>query len=224
MSYKILVVEDEPDLREMLENFFRSKGFNVLAASCGEDALLLAAENPDLILLDVNMPGMDGYTLCKALRDGVSCPILFLTARVEDADKITGFAAGGDDYITKPFSTSELLARVNAHLRREERHGLAGRVRFSGGLAIDYTQRSVLVAGEPVQLVKKEFDILELLSLHPGQVFDKERIYERIWGYDSEGSSAVVVEYIRRLRSKLAGVGCGDRIETVWGVGYKWKK
>lgn len=134
-----------------------------------------------------------------------------------------GFAAGGDDYILKPFSSQELLARVAAHLRREERRQGQAQVKFDQGLVIDYGSRCLYQDGQLVHLAKKEFDIVELLSMHPSQVFDRERIYESVWGWDSEGDSAVVAEHIRRIRAKFAAAGCGDRIVTVWGVGYKWQ-
>jgi len=224
MAYKLLVVDDERDIVSMLRDLFTMKGYQVLTALNGSEAMELCGQSPDLILLDVNMPDMDGFSLCRMIRDFVSCPILFLTAKIEDADKLSGFAAGGDDYILKPFSGAELLARVAAHLRREERRQVETHVKFDGGLIIDYSQRCLFQNGEPVRLAKKEFDIVELLSMHPSQIFDREHIYESVWGYDSEGDSAVVAEHIRRIRAKLSASGCGDRIETVWGVGYKWRK
>lgn len=131
---------------------------------------------------------------------------------------------GEDDYIVKPFSLAELEARVQAHLRRERRRAFEERVCFFGELTVDYSQRCLFMKGERIALAKKEFDIVELLSQNPGQVFDKERIYERVWGYDGEGDSAVVAEHIRRIRGKLAGYTDGNYIETVWGCGYKWAK
>ncbi len=223
MAYKLLVVDDEQDIALMLRDLFTLKGYEVFTALNAGEALSLCAREPDLILLDVNMPDMDGFSLCRQIRNFVPCPILFLTARIEDADKLMGFAAGGDDYILKPFSSEELLARVTAHLRREERHREESRVKFMGGMVIDYSQRCLFQNGEPVKLAKKEFDIVELLSMHPTQVFDREHIYESVWGWDSEGDSAVVAEHIRRIRAKLTAAGCGDRVETIWGVGYKWK-
>ena len=127
-----------------------------------------------------------------------------------------------DDYIVKPFSLVELEARVQAHLRREERHQTNTKVKFSGELLIDYSERTVYIQNQPIGLVKKEFDIVELLSQNAGQVFDKERIYERVWGYDSEGDSSVVAEHIRRIRTKIAAYTNKSYIETVWGCGYKW--
>lgn len=224
MEACILIVDDELDIVNMLADFFSGKGYRILTASSGENAIRQAERKPDLILLDIQMPGMDGLTVCKRIRDYISCPILFLTARIEDADKVKGFAAGGDDYIVKPFSLVELEARVKAHLRREARHSDSSSVKFAEELTIDYGQHCVFCKGQPLVLAKKEFQIVELLSQNPGQVFDKERIYEKIWGYDSEGNSSVVAEHIRRIRTKLACLTEKTYIETVWGVGYKWVK
>lgn len=224
METKLLIVDDEPDIVAMLASFFTGKGYQVLTAQSGREALLRAEQSPDLILLDVSMPDLDGLAVCQAIRDHISCPILFLTARIEDTDKVRGFSAGGDDYILKPFSLVELEARVQAHLRREARHQSQARVRFAGELAIDYGEQRLFFGKEEIPLTKKEFDIAELLSQNPGQVFDKERIYEKIWGYDSEGSSGVVAEHIRRIRAKLAVHSDRVYLETVWGCGYKWNR
>lgn len=224
MKKRILIVDDETDIVKLLRDYFELNGYLVLTAQNGEEALKQTEQSPDLILLDINMPQMDGLTVCKRIRDVVSCPILFLTAKVEDEDKINGFRVGGDDYIVKPFSISELGARVEAHLRREERLSAQNRARFDGELTIDYTGRTISFRERPIPFAKKEFDIIELLSMNPGQVFDKERIYEKVWGWDSEGDSSVVAEHIRRIRQKLSSAGCTGKIETVWGVGYKWEK
>lgn len=224
MHDKILIVDDEKDIVAMLGSFFESKGFFVLSAANGADALKQVERQPDIILLDINMPELDGLEVCRRIRDYISCPILFLTARIEDTDKVKGFAVGGDDYIVKPFSLIELEARVRAHLRREARHNFEAQIKFSGDLTIDYAERCLFLAGKRIGLAKKEFEIVELLSQNPGQVFDKERIYERIWGYDSEGESSVVAEHIRRIRAKLAAHTNKIYIETVWGCGYKWIK
>ena len=224
METKLLIVDDEPDIVAMLASFFTGKGYQVLTAQSGREALLRAEQSPDLILLDVSMPDLDGLAVCQAIRDHISCPILFLTARIEDTDKVRGFSAGGDDYILKPFSLVELEARVQAHLRREARHQSQARVRFAGELAIDYGEQRLFFGKEEIPLTKKEFDIAELLSQNPGQVFDKERIYEKIWGYDSEGSSGVVAEHIRRIRAKMAVHSDRVYLETVWGCGYKWNR
>lgn len=181
-------------------------------------------KQPDIILLDINMPDMDGLSLCKRIRNFISCPILFLTVNIEDSDKIKGFGAGGDDYIVKPFSIDELGARVSSHLRRENRSKRKTRVLFDEQLAIDYSERSVYWDGNEIPLLKKEFDILEVLSQNPGQIFDKERLYEATWGLDGLGNNSVVAEYIRKIRARFAAAGANQYIETVWGVGYKWKK
>lgn len=221
---KILIADDEADIVSMLRSFFESKGYLVLSATNGTEALKQVERQPDIILLDINMPGSTGLEICERIRDHISCPILFLTARIEDTDKVKGFAAGGDDYIVKPFSLMELEARVSAHLRQETRRGFEAQIRFSGELTIDYSERCLFFANKRLGLAKKEFDIVELLSQNPGQVFDKERIYERIWGYDSDGDSNVVAEHIRRIRTKIAVYTNRVYIETVWGCGYKWIK
>lgn len=224
MENKILIADDEGDIVVMLSRFFRSRGYRVLTAANGGEALRQVEHHPDIILLDINMPGMDGLEVCQRIRDYVSCPVLFLTARIEDADKVRGFSAGGDDYIVKPFSLVELEARVKAHLRREARRSFETRIKFAEDLTIDYGERCVFCKGKRVSFAKKEFDIVELLSVNAGQIFDKERIYERIWGYDSQGDSSVVAEHIRRIRAKLAAFTEKTYIETVWGCGYKWIK
>ena len=224
MNAKILIVDDEKDIVLMLSSFFESKGFCVLSATNGAETLKQVEKQPNIILLEINMPGMDGLEVCQRIRNYVTCPILFLTARIEEADKVKGFSIGGDDYIVKPFSLAELEARVCAHLRREKRHSFETQIKFVGELTIDYSERCLFFDNRRVGLAKKEFDIVELLSQNPGQVFEKERIYERIWGYDSEGDSSVVAEHIRRIRTKIAKYTDCIYIETVWGCGYKWIK
>lgn len=224
MSTKILIADDEADIVSMLCSFFERKGYFVLSATNGKEVLKQVERQPDIILLDINMPELDGLEVCRRIRDYIVCPILFLTARIEDTDKVKGFAVGGDDYIVKPFSLVELEARVCAHLRREARHNFEAQVKFSGELTIDYSERCLFFMDKRLGLAKKEFDIVELLSQNPGQVLDKERIYERIWGYDSEGESSVVAEHIRRIRMKIAAYTDQAYIETVWGCGYKWIK
>lgn len=224
MEGKILIADDETDIVVMLSQFFQGKGYRILTATNGVETLKQVENNPDIILLDINMPGMDGLEVCQRIRDYVSCPILFLTARIEDADKVKGFSVGGDDYIVKPFSLVELEARIKAHLRRETRHSFNTQIKFIDDLTIDYAERCIFYKGNKISLAKKEFDIVELLSVNSGQVFDRERIYEKIWGYDSEGDSSVVAEHIRRIRTKIAAFTEKGYIETVWGCGYKWIK
>ncbi|MEZ3502791.1 MAG: response regulator transcription factor [Lachnospiraceae bacterium] len=224
MKNRLLIADDEADIVTMLTSFFEGKGYEVMTAFDGTEALKQVEKRPDLILLDINMPGLNGLEVCSRIRDYIDCPILFLTAKIEDMDKVRGFSAGGDDYIVKPFSLAELEARVSAHLRRQARHSMETCVKFTGDLTIDFAQHSLFYGKEKIVLSKKEFDIVELLSQNPGQVFDKERIYELVWGYDSEGDSMVVAEHIRRVRTKIAVFTDRSYIETVWGCGYKWIK
>lgn len=221
MPPKILIVDDEPGIVDMLQSYFAAE-YQVLTAASGHEALQKAAASPDLILLDINMPGLDGLSVCRQLRAHLNCPILFLTARIEGSDKITGFAAGADDYIVKPFDLDELAARVQAHLRREQRRQGKAAVRFFGDLTLDYNARQASVQGQNIGLSKREFEIVELLSLHPNQVFDREHIYEAVWGIDGAGNSDCIMEHIRKIRARLAAHTRQNYIETVWGCGYKW--
>ena len=218
---RILIVDDERGIVDMMKAYF-SPQYEVLTAYSGEEALKKAEKQPDLILLDINMPGINGLTVCQTIREHVACPILCLTARIESADKITGFQAGADDYIVKPFDLDELAARIAAHLRREKRWHSQSTVRFFGELAVDYSARTVTIDHVAITLSRREFDILELLSLHAGQVFDRERIYETVWGIDGDGNSDTVMEHVRKIRAKFAAHTLHSYIETVWGCGYKW--
>ena len=224
MTQTIMVVDDETEILDMVKRYFSLEGYHVITATGGKEALQKLAKQPDLILLDINMPDMDGLSLCKSIRNFVSCPILFLTANAEDSDKIKGFGAGGDDYIVKPFSIDELGARVSAHLRRESRIQVKSSVLFDEKLAIDYFERAVYWNGNEIPFLKKEFDIIEVLSQNPGQVFDRERLYEAAWGLDGSGNNTVVAEHIRKIRAKFTAAGAKQYIETVCGVGYKWEK
>lgn len=223
-KYKILVIDDEQSILDMLKLYFELEGYLVDVAINANKALEKLTNSPDIILLDINMDGMNGLDLCTYIRQFINCPIIFLTARVLEQDKINGFMAGGDDYITKPFSMEELLVRITAHLRREERSHLKTQGRFYKELFIDYSQRSVIIKGKTIELSNKEFEIIKLLSMHAGQIFDKDKIYEVIWGLDCVGNSTVVKEHIRKIRSKFAKVTENVYLETVWGIGYKWKK
>ena len=222
MKYDCLIVDDEKGIVDMLKSHFERQSFQVYTAYNGMEALKQAVCDPDIVLLDINMPEMDGLAVCQRIREFITCPILFLTARIESADKIIGFQAGADDYIVKPFDLDELGARVAAHLRREQRRQYNRAVRFFGELTIDYAARTISINGESVSMSKREFDIVELLSLNPGQVFDRERIYETVWGIDGDGNSDTVMEHIRKIRAKLTAHTLHSYIETVWGCGYKW--
>ena len=176
----------------MLNQYFYKIGYVVYTAINGKEALNAITKNPDIILLDINMPDMNGFTVCEAIRNYVSCPIIFLTARVEDCDKIKGFAIGADDYVVKPFSIDELEARVAAHLRREKRHSSSAIVQFDKNIVIDYSSRTVFYKNAEINFTKKEFDIIEFLSQNKGIVFDRETIYEKVWGLDGCGDNSVV--------------------------------
>lgn len=219
---KILIVDDEKNILKLLQDFFEIQGYLVYTALDGLEAIKKISIKPDIILLDINMPKMDGIEVCKTIRDFVNCPILFLTAKVEEQDKINGLMVGGDDYITKPFSLDELDARVISHLRRESRKSIKDEVRFLNNFVISYNDRKVYFQNEEIVLTKTEFDIMELLTLNIGQIFTKEVIYEKLWGFDKEGDSSIITEHIRRIRAKLAKNCQKTVIETVWGVGYKW--
>ncbi len=224
MQYKILIADDDAELVKMLKSYFELKGYEVLTAADGAEVLGRVQREPDIILLDINMPRMDGLEVCRTIRDKVSCPILFLTAKVEEQDRVNGLMMGGDDYILKPFSLRELEARITAHLKREERRRSRSEYRFCRELCINYSARSIQVKGHTLELTPMEYEIAEFLSMNPGQVFDRERIYEKVCGWDAEGDSRVITELVRRLRRKIAAYTDTEFIETVWGMGYRWKK
>lgn len=224
MPYSILIIDDEEMLTELLSDYLQDYGYTTYIANNTDQALALLQKHPNLILLDINMPGTSGLELCKMIRSHVACPILFLTAKVTESDKITGFQSGGDDYITKPFSFQELAARIAAHLRRDERSRLNSNIIGCQGLLVDFSCRKVIWKETEISFSRREFDIIEFLLSNSNQVFDKERIYEAVWGYDAEGDSNVIKEHIRRIRSKLMNATGNEYIETVWGMGYRWKK
>jgi DNA-binding response OmpR family regulator len=186
--------------------------------------------HPDLVILDIMLPGCDGFVVCKELREELDIPILFLSAKQSDVDKVWGFRVGADDYVMKPFSIKELIARVEAHLRRQRRAQVRNRQPRratqlrAGELTVDLGAYEVRYAGSALALTRKEFEIIQLLILHPRQIFSREVIYDRIWGMDSLGNTDTVTEHIKRIRRKLAQVDVQtEYISTVWGVGYKWE-
>lgn len=224
MHYKILIVDDEKMMTDLLSNHLRDCGYDTFVANNSGEAAALLQKLPDLIILDINMPGTNGLELCKNIRNHTTCPILFVTARITEQDKINGFQYGGDDYITKPFSLNELTARVAAHLRRDERGKNKPNILTSNELLVNLSERTVFYNGTEIPFSKREFELIEFLITNANQVFDRERIYERVWGYEAEGDSGVVKEHIRKIRSKLHTITGNDYIETVWGVGYKWNR
>ena len=222
MKGKVLVVDDDKSMVNMLKDVLEMEGYVVSTAFDGEQAIKQSQKQPDIILLDINLPKIDGIEVCERIRGYVHCPILFLSARIEEKDRITGLKVGGDDYIVKPFSIGELLARVEAHLRRETRTQEKTEFRFDNNLLIDLNGRKMTFENNVIELTKSEFDIVAFLSRYPGQIFDREMIYEKLWGLDRDGDSKNVTELIRRIRNKLKKYTDKEFIETVWGCGYRW--
>ena len=220
-AHSILVVEDEPSIASFIAMYLKKAGFAVRASTTGTDALEKAgAEPPNLIVLDLMLPDIDGIEVCRRIRQRSDTPILMLTARDDDVDKIIGLEVGADDYLTKPFNPGELVARVKSILRRAspERRELENAVLTWGDLRIDSGRREVTVADEEVQLAPKEFDLLWELLDHRGLVLTRDQLLERVWGYTFAGDTRTVDVHVRQLRRKL-GEWCP--VVTVWGVGYK---
>ncbi|MCL6522711.1 MAG: response regulator transcription factor [Firmicutes bacterium] len=222
----ILVVDDEPAIRQVVHDRLSQEGYRVSAVASAEEALaLLERERPDLAIVDLMLPGLDGFTLCERIRERSDLPILVLTARSEEFDKVVGFRLGVDDYVTKPFSPSELALRVQAILRRtcpgrEEPE----RLLRSGPLTVDPARRLVLLDGKVVELSAREFDLLYVLASHPGYVLTREQLLDLVWGSDLAADGNNVTVAISRLREKLSSVRPGfDCIQTVRGVGYRFR-
>jgi len=227
---RILIIDDEKDLVALLEKKLKASGYEVLTAFDGEMGIQLAKKMPDLILLDIMMPVADGFDVCRRIRSDVLCPIIFLSARQSETDKIKGFTLGGDDFITKPFGLREVMARIEANIRREKRSQYINTENkraklYFGQLTLDIRERLVKIQNVDVPLTKIEYEIVEFLALHAGQVFTKEQIYEKVWGFDGDGDNTTVVERIKRIRAKFSSSGSSvSYIATVWGIGYKWNK
>mgnify|MGYP000597559211 CR=1 FL=1 len=227
---RVLIVEDEKNIVDILRFNLRKEGYDTQEAYDGEVGLALALqEAPDLILLDLMLPKMNGFEVCKRLRDqGRSTPVIIITAREAEKDKILGLDLGADDYITKPFSPSVLVARIKAHLAQYDRLKQAGGVDRNqlqlGSVLLQKDARRVFVDGVEVALKNKEYELLLFLLSNPDIVFSKETLYERIWGYDAMGDNATVVVHINRLREKIEKDPSHPRyIQTVWGAGYRFK-
>lgn len=232
MKHTILLVEDELGIRETVKIFLKSQNYEVIEAENGKEGLI-ALQNNDihLAIVDIMMPVMDGLTMTMKLREVSDIPVIFLTAKTEDIDKITGLNLGADDYITKPFEPMELIARVNSNLRRYEQIlNLKGSTQtpsnqlIVGGLVLDQATKEVFVNGQSVRLTKKEFQILELLISYPGKVYSAEEIYESIWEETAINTETIMV-HVRRLREKIeANPKHPEYLKAVWGVGYKIEK
>ncbi|SYX87522.1 response regulator transcription factor [Paenibacillus alvei] len=218
---RLLIIDDEEDMRALVHMYLKSSGFEVYQAANGEEALdILSAMPIDLIVADVMMPILDGFTLCLNIRQSSNVPIVFLTARGEEWDRVYGLKIGADDYIVKPFSPSELIARIDAVLRRVNRESAADKtVQLYGQIEINERGRTVKVCGESLALTLKEFELLLFLCRHRGQALSREQLLEHVWGIDYEGSVRTVDTHIKTLRIKLGNVG--EFIQTMWGIGYK---
>lgn len=222
---KVLVVDDEKLIVKGIKFSLEQDEMEVDCAYDGEEALELAKENQyDIILLDVMLPKLTGYEVCQAIREFSTVPIIMLTAKGDDMDKILGLEYGADDYVTKPFNILEVKARIKAILRRSVSHAVPAdtpRMIESRGLKIDCDSRRVHISGKEVNLTAKEFDLLELLVFHPNKVYSREDLLNTVWGYDYPGDARTVDVHIRRLREKIeVNPGVPDYVHTKWGVGY----
>jgi DNA-binding response OmpR family regulator len=227
-SRRVLVVDDEPMVVEVVERYLQREGFEVATAGDGAEALALSRSwAPDLVVLDLMLPELDGLEVCRILQKESSVPIIMLTARGEETDRVVGLELGADDYIVKPFSPRELVARIKAVLRRtnsEETHRPPGDVLRFNGLTVQPTTRRVEAAGKPVDLTAREFDLLCFLASHPGQVFTREQLMNDVWDYTFAGDQSTVTVHIRRVREKVEVDPMKPRfIKTVGGVGYKFE-
>jgi DNA-binding response OmpR family regulator len=228
MNERILLVEDDASLSALVCDYLALSGFSHRTASDGKEGLELALGlEYDMLILDVMLPGMDGFEICRRLREKSDLPVLFLSARREDIDKIRGLGLGADDYMTKPFSPSELVARVKAHLSRysrlkggEESHSRRGiEIR---GLFLDPVSKQVKAAGREIELTAIEFELLRLLMANPNRVFSKEELFDRVWGEGRFGDTSTVTVHIRKIREKIESDPSNPRyLETVWGMGYR---
>ena len=216
----ILVVDDEHNIIELARLYLEADGYRVVSATDGATALTkVRSSAPALVILDLMLPVIDGWDVCRRLRAESDVPIIMLTARSDDVDKIVGLELGADDYLTKPFNPRELVARVKAVLRRGQSGGPASKARTVGGLTVDPEKREVRVNGQPVELRAREFDLLQLFVENPQIVFSREQLLERVWGYDFFGETRTVDVHVARLRDKLKAADV--TIETVWGIGYR---
>jgi len=221
----VLVVDDEPIVREVVVSYLRRDGFKTLEAGDGDEARrLLERLDPSLVVLDLMLPGMDGLELCRWIRTRSQLPVIMLTARGEEADRIVGLELGADDYVTKPFSPRELAARVRAVLRRADAttDEPGARVEF-GDVTLDAQTREATKDGRLLALTAKEFDLLSFLASHPRRVFSREQLMDRLWGYSAALDTGTVTVHVRRLREKVEDdPSRPEHVQTVWGVGYRF--
>jgi DNA-binding response OmpR family regulator len=219
----VLVVDDEPTIREVVVSYLQRDGFDTLEAADGDRAReLVESGKPSLVVLDVMLPGTDGLSLCRWIRSRSSLPVILLTARGDEVDRIVGLELGADDYVTKPFSPRELAARVRTVLRRSGPEAPAAERVEVGELVVDAATREVTNRGTRVALTAKEFDLLWFLASHPRRVFSRDQLMSRVWGYEAAFDTGTVTVHVRRLREKIeADPSKPELLETVWGVGYR---
>ena len=229
---KILIIEDEEAIAELERDYLTVSDFDVTIKTTGNEGLAEALTNDyNLIILDLMLPGIDGFEVCKTIREKKNIPILMVSAKKEDIDKVKGLGLGADDYMTKPFSPSELVARVKAHLSRYQRLVGSNTSAYGGneiveirGLKIDKTARRVYVDGEEKIFTTKEFDLLTFLAEHPNRVYTKDELFREIWGMESMGDVATVTVHIKKIREKIEyNTANPQYVETIWGVGYRFK-
>lgn len=226
---RVLIIEDEESIADLEKDYLELSGFEVTVENRGDTGLKAALEEDfDIIILDLMLPGTDGFEVCRRVREQKNIPILMVSAKKDDIDKIRGLGLGADDYMTKPFSPSELVARVKAHLAQYERLVGAGRPENDiieiRGLKIDKTARRVWVDGQEKQFTTKEFDLLTFLAENPNHVFTKEELFRKVWNMDSVGDIATVTVHIKKIREKIEyDTSNPQYIETIWGVGYRFK-
>ncbi len=217
---RILVIDDDADILALIKNTLQLQNYLVKTFISANQVDRSKLADYDLILLDIMMPDVDGLSFCRDIRNLVDCPILFLTAKSQEADVVTGLSYGADDYICKPFGVQELLARVDAHLRRERREHHASLVLEP--IRFDLSAKRVTAKGKRLDLTKSEYEICELLAKRRGQVFSKDQLYDYLYAYEERGTPAAIAEHIKNIRAKFRTIGL-EPIETVWGIGYKWK-
>ncbi len=222
---KILVVDDERNIVELIRLYMEKEGFETICAYTGDEALSkFKEENPDLIVLDLMLPGTDGWQVCREVRKTSAVPIIMLTAKSETFDKVLGLELGADDYITKPFEAKELLARVKAVLRRSGTNEAKAQKEVTfNNLSINIENYELQIKGEQVDAPPKEIELLYFLASNPNRVYTREQLLEEVWGFDYFGDSRTVDVHIKRLREKLEGAEDGWQLKTVWGVGYKFE-
>ena len=219
---RILIIEDDDEIAELERDYLTMNGFECDTACRGTQGLDIALKNDyDLMVIDIMLPGMDGFAILSEIRRYKQTPVIFLSAKSDDIDKIRGLGLGADDYMTKPFSPNELVARVKAHIMRHD--VLTGNIKsviHNRSMRIDTNARTVTVGGEKISLTAKEYDLLEFMARNPNRAFSKEQLFDRVWGMDAAGDVSTVAVHIQRIRDKL-GIKGEKYIDTVWGVGYR---